>query len=745
MHLCPPMSSATNLLKQTIVTNGSRINLNIKLQTYFRQLIEDYVSSGRDALQLVRQNPLRSALWASVIVGISYIARTCPNKQDYYASLIQSAIDLWEVPDLIRNSQSTRYIHKCLKLSTKEQIRYSSLGLFTIIWRDDRTQSCCQYAEVCKYTHPANGGGNFGGFIRLFLFDRPQENGWQRIHNIVHNRILDLGFMGRWWFMSHYMENYDINFDEWETPNSLPTLPEKSSTDVSFKNIEKSSQSTFLSSHSKPFGDGNYTEQNLELHLSNPNSVSDDWEIVSEEVLYVDCQGLLEDDILTPNSVIRLVDIESAKPLMQVGPAVFEGHYEDTVGTYLFFENNSPTFNTTLFKETVSAASVRKVDDQTPQHTTSYFTKSSKSLTFQQTYFRQLIEDYVSSGRDALQLVRQNPLRSALWASVIVGISYIARTCPNKQDYYASLIQSAIDLWEVPDLIRNSQSTRYIHKCLKLSTKEQIRYSSLGLFTIIWRDDRTQSCCQYAEVCKYTHPANGGGNFGGFIRLFLFDRPQENGWQRIHNIVHNRILDLGFMGRWWFMSHYMENYDINFDEWETPNSLPTLPEKSSTDVSFKNIEKSSQSTFLSSHSKPFGDGNYTEQNLELHLSNPNSVSDDWEIVSEEVLYVDCQGLLEDDILTPNSVIRLVDIESAKPLMQVGPAVFEGHYEDTVGTYLFFENNSPTFNTTLFKETVSAASVRKVDDQTPQHTTSYFTKSSKSLTFQRIFLKAKENH
>ncbi|TNN05247.1 Mitochondrial import inner membrane translocase subunit Tim29 [Schistosoma japonicum] len=314
------MSSATNLLKQTIVTNGSRINLNIKLQTYFRQLIEDYVSSGRDALQLVRQNPLRSALWASVIVGISYIARTCPNKQDYYASLIQSAIDLWEVPDLIRNSQSTRYIHKCLKLSTKEQIRYSSLGLFTIIWRDDRTQSCCQYAEVCKYTHPANGGGNFGGFIRLFLFDRPQENGWQRIHNIVHNRILDLGFMEgggschtTWKTMTSILTNGKLQM----FAKSLPTLPEKSSTDVSFKNIEKSSQSTFLSSHSKPFGDGNYTEQNLELHLSNPNSVSDDWEIVSEEVLYVDCQGLLEDDILTPNSVIRLVDIESAKPLMQ--------------------------------------------------------------------------------------------------------------------------------------------------------------------------------------------------------------------------------------------------------------------------------------------------------------------------------------------------------------------------------------------------------------------------------------------
>ncbi|KAK4476110.1 hypothetical protein MN116_001332 [Schistosoma mekongi] len=173
-------------------------------------------------------------------------------------------------------------------------------------------------------------------------------------------------------------------------------------------------------------------------------------------------------------------------------------------------------------------------------------------------------------------------------------------------------------------------------------------------------------------------------------------------------------------------------------------SLPTLPEKSSTDVNFKDKEKSNQSTFSSSHSKSFGNENHIEQNLDLHLNNPNNVSGDWEIVSEEVLYVDCQGLLEDDILTPSSVIRLVDIESTKPLMQVGPAVFEGHYEDTVGTFLFFENSSPTFNTTLFKESVSAASVRKMDDQTPQHTTSYFTKSSKSLSFQRIFLKAKEN-
>ncbi|CAH8637583.1 unnamed protein product [Schistosoma guineensis] len=174
-------------------------------------------------------------------------------------------------------------------------------------------------------------------------------------------------------------------------------------------------------------------------------------------------------------------------------------------------------------------------------------------------------------------------------------------------------------------------------------------------------------------------------------------------------------------------------------------SSRSSPGTSRTNNSFKSSAKPSQPTCSSSHFKPSEDQNCSGQNIELHLNSPNNMSDDWEIINEEVLYVDCQGLLEDDILTPSSVIRLVDIESDKPLMQVGPAVFEGRYEDTVGTYLFFENNS-TLNNTLPIEGASLAPARKMDDQTSQHTTTYVAKSSKSLTFQRIFLKAKEgNH
>ncbi|CAH8585824.1 unnamed protein product [Schistosoma turkestanicum] len=329
------MSSFTNLLRQKVLSNGSNINLKTRIHTYFKQLADDYISSGRDTLQLIRRNPLRSTFWASAVFSVSYITSTCPNKQNYYASLVESAIDLWEVPDLIRNS--------------KKQIRYSNLGLFTVIWRDDRTQSCHQTAFWIL-----DSWGN-GGSCHIT---------WKTMTSILTNGKLQ---------------------------KSSKSLPEKNSTDNNFKSSAEQSQSTYSSSHLKPFEDQNYNERNLELHFNNPNNLSDDWEVINEEVLYVDCQGLLEDDILTPSSTIRLVDIESAKPLMQVGPAVFEGHFEDTVGTYLFFEKDL-TLNSTHI-EGASTAPARKIDDQI-QHITSYAAKSSKSLTFQRIFLKAKEENH---------------------------------------------------------------------------------------------------------------------------------------------------------------------------------------------------------------------------------------------------------------------------------------------------------------------------------------------------------------
>ncbi|CAH8869023.1 unnamed protein product [Trichobilharzia szidati] len=170
----------------------------------------------------------------------------------------------------------------------------------------------------------------------------------------------------------------------------------------------------------------------------------------------------------------------------------------------------------------------------------------------------------------------------------------------------------------------------------------------------------------------------------------------------------------------------------NLHERKSPRSSPKKNVKTS-QTSRSDVQKSSTETEINN------DQNSDALCLDSSTSNTD---EDWEVLNEENLYVDCQGLLEDDILTPNSVIHLVDLESEKPLMQVGPAVFEGHYEDVVGTYLLFENCKSPLDSTLFTESGTATfSSRKVNEQT-QNTANYVTKCSKSLLFQRIFLKTK---
>ncbi|GAA52406.1 protein kinase [Clonorchis sinensis] len=64
----------------------------------------------------------------------------------------------------------------------------------------------------------------------------------------------------------------------------------------------------------------------------------DEWELVDEEIVFADCHGVVEADILTPNNPVTFADLDSANPLVQIGPAIFEGRYEDVLGTMVFIE-----------------------------------------------------------------------------------------------------------------------------------------------------------------------------------------------------------------------------------------------------------------------------------------------------------------------------------------------------------------------------------------------------------------------
>lgn len=206
------MITASKLLSSTRIGN--------RAADYIKLLVHDYVTSGRDALDYIRNNAFRSFMWLTALCSVGTTMSLCPDEKHYFQTLITSCVDVWEVPAPLRNPETAAHVHRCLDSWSRERLRVSHLGFCSVVWQDDRTKRCQLFSETCKYSFPSNGGGEFTGLVRLLLFDRLQESGWQRVSNIVANRLLDFGFMGRWWIIKSKMQDYDVNPGEWMFPPS---------------------------------------------------------------------------------------------------------------------------------------------------------------------------------------------------------------------------------------------------------------------------------------------------------------------------------------------------------------------------------------------------------------------------------------------------------------------------------------------------------------------------------------------
>ncbi|XP_055695438.1 general transcription factor 3C polypeptide 6 [Lutzomyia longipalpis] len=100
---------------------------------------------------------------------------------------------------------------------------------------------------------------------------------------------------------------------------------------------------------------------------------------------------------------------------------------------------------------------------------------------------------------------------------------------------------------------------------------------------------------------------------------------------------------------------------------------------------------------------------------------------------EVYLYVDFNQIaLQDELSNPNLTFKIVGIESENPVVQINNKFFKGEYEDTVGTHLFFEED------TDHKEQDPLYS------RNPKKMYKYMNKTNKVLTMKRIFLESRDD-
>ncbi|RVE71914.1 hypothetical protein OJAV_G00056540 [Oryzias javanicus] len=101
------------------------------------------------------------------------------------------------------------------------------------------------------------------------------------------------------------------------------------------------------------------------------------------------------------------------------------------------------------------------------------------------------------------------------------------------------------------------------------------------------------------------------------------------------------------------------------------------------------------------------------------------MEDEWE-EEEQLVVVELSGIINNDLLRKDrGTCKILDIDSEKPVMQIGQYVFAGEYDDALGTCVIFE------------EKPHKGKSRKTPDL------KYMCQTAKKLTMQRIFLTEKK--
>ena len=153
----------------------------------------DYKNVFLDLCSFVYKRPLRGVFNFSIMAGFTGVWANCPQEGSYSERLMENANTLLLLSDKTRNPKSNDYVQKLMSLRSENRLIQYDLLFFSLIVDQDYSDTSCYYEAKCYY------------FKQRWIY--------------LYKRILDVGFLRRWYFLEKAMVDYDVN------DGDLSTLP----------------------------------------------------------------------------------------------------------------------------------------------------------------------------------------------------------------------------------------------------------------------------------------------------------------------------------------------------------------------------------------------------------------------------------------------------------------------------------------------------------------------------------------
>ncbi|XP_041980451.1 mitochondrial import inner membrane translocase subunit Tim29 [Aricia agestis] len=152
---------------------------------YWKNLFIDYRQMLQDLRTDIQDDPRKALKWTTIIITVAALTKNTPNEFDFRDDMKKITNEVILVSEDCRNPKSIEHLRLLQQCYNEGNIHYRNLGIIAFMYTSDLNASCDLYKGQCSYLQPT--------YLNSL------------------SRIVDVGFMGRWWNIYIKTTNYDVN------------------------------------------------------------------------------------------------------------------------------------------------------------------------------------------------------------------------------------------------------------------------------------------------------------------------------------------------------------------------------------------------------------------------------------------------------------------------------------------------------------------------------------------------------
>lgn len=192
LNLLKPIQNLNKNVVDTGINVFSKFEAKIKgtflerWVNYWKPICSDYKEAALEVVTDIKQRPLKATTYATILGSIYYCAVHNPDERSHRDAYLKATNEMLLVHPSSQKKECVDYL-KAVEINyNRQHLRRLNLLVASIIWSDYYSETCNVYEAQCSY-------------LKL------------QYHKIF-NKIVDVGFLDKWWILSDKMVDYDINY-----------------------------------------------------------------------------------------------------------------------------------------------------------------------------------------------------------------------------------------------------------------------------------------------------------------------------------------------------------------------------------------------------------------------------------------------------------------------------------------------------------------------------------------------------